>query len=176
MKKPLPMKECYGSYGIDKKCARCTYRASCELYTATGKGIDSRMGLVSFDNTVEEWLAADTAHIPGQEEELPDRRSEMIEALARLFRWIVSLDSYTLGIVTEMVAPENRGKGGVSVAALARARGCSRQAIHEKMVAAVARHPELASLFQTALRRVGHMRSKFRMHAERAAKIQRVNG
>ena len=56
MKKPLPMKECYGSYGIDKKCARCTYRASCELYTATGKGIDSRMGLVSFDNTVEEWL------------------------------------------------------------------------------------------------------------------------
>ena len=151
MKKTLPMKECYGSYGNDKKCARCTYRASCELYTATGKGIDSRMGLVSFDNTVEEWLAADTSHIPGQEEEQPDRRSEMI-------------------------APENCGKGGVNVAALARARGCSRQAIHEKMVTAVARHPELASLFQTALRRVGNMRSKFRMHAERAARIRRVNG
>lgn len=174
-KKPLPMKECYGKYGSEKKCPRCVYKASCRLYSSTGGSVDSRSGLVSFDNTVEEWLAADTSHIPGQEEEQPDLRNEMISALARLFRWIASLDSYTLGIVTEMVSPEKPDGDGVSIAALARRRGCSRQAIHEKMVTAVARHPELASLFQTALRRVGGMRSKFRLRAERAG-MQSVNG
>ena len=160
-------KTCYGSYRNEKKCGRCVYRSSCRFYTSTASSVDSRMGLVSFDNSVDEWLAVDTTNIPGMEKPGPDRRSELISALAVLFRWIMSLDTYTLGIVAEIIAPGNVSSKGVSIADLAALRGWSRQAIHEKMLLAVAAHPELASLFQTVLRRVGSLRSKFRCRAAR---------
>ena len=163
-KKIARTKTCFGRYENERKCGKCIYKSSCRLYSATASSVDSRMGLVSFDNSVDEWLVSDSVHIPGEEEEF-DQNSEMISSLARMFRWIISLDTHTLGIVAEIVAPRKNRIGGVSIASLAELRGCSRQAIHGKMLSAVSMHPELASLFQTVLRRVGSLRSKFRCSA-----------
>lgn len=166
-KKNAAEKTCYGNYGTNRKCARCIYRSSCRFYSSTASSVESRLGLVSFDNTVDEWLAVDSSNIPGSEEPEINQRNEMISALARMFRWIISLDSYTLGLVAEIVVPGKVDASGVSIARLAALRGCSRQAIHGKMLTAVMEHPELASLFQTVLRRVGSLRSKFRCSAAR---------
>lgn len=160
-------KTCYGNYGNNRKCTRCIYRLSCHLYSSTESTVESRLGLVSLDSTVDEWLATDCSNIPGTEEPEINQHNEMISALARMFRWIISLDSYTLGLVAEIVVPGKIDASGVSIARLAALRGCSRQAIHGKMLTAVMEHPELASLFQTVLRRVGSLRSKFRCSAAR---------
>ena len=166
MKKGDPMKECYGSYTRKKSCGRCVYKASCMLYSRTRNAIDRTSGLVSFDNSVDQWYPAPDSFIPGYEEQT-DPRNEMIRAMAKMLRWIMELDGYTLGIVAEIIAPADPGKGGVSVAHLARMRKCSRQAMHEKMVFAVEKFPELATLFQTALRRVGNLKSKFKRCSEK---------
>ena len=127
--------------------------------------------MVSLDNTAGEWIPAPGASLPGECEEVRlSRRDEMIASLAKMLKWIMSLDSYTLGLVAEIIAPSAPCPGGVSIAYLAKKRNCSRQSVHEKMVASVLRFPELSSLFQTALRRVGNLKSKFECCAEKRRK------
>ena len=168
MKKKDINKECFGSFDSLPSCKKCLYRKSCDLYTVTAPGINGRLGMVSLDNTAGEWVAAPESCIPGNSTETAlSRRDEMIAGIARMLKWIMSLDSYTLGLVAEMIAPTTPCSGGVSIAYLAKKRKCSRQSIHEKMVASVLRFPELSSLFQTALRRVGNLKSKFEYCAEK---------
>lgn len=166
MKKGDPMKECYGSYTRKKSCGRCIYKASCMLYSRTRNAIDRTSGLVSFDNSVDQWYPAPENTIPGYEE-TEDQHNEMLRYISRMLKYLMELDSYTLGIVAEIIAPSRPVPGGVNVAYLAKIRNCSRQAMHEKMLYAVARFPELSSLFQTALRRVGNLKSKFKRYAEK---------
>lgn len=166
MKNDNPMKDCYGSYSRRKSCTNCVYKHSCNIYSRSRNAVDRGSGLVSFDNSVDQWYPAPDSFIPGYEEQT-DPRNEMIRAMAKMLRWIMELDGYTLGIVAEIIAPADPGKGGVSVAHLARMRKCSRQAMHEKMVFAVEKFPELATLFQTALRRVGNLKSKFKRCSEK---------
>ena len=166
MKKRDGMKKCYGSFSGNRSCTGCIYRESCSLYTRTGKSVDRTSGLVSFDNSVDQWYPAPEKYIPGCEE-LPDHRTETIRMLSDMLKWIMKLDSYTLGIVAEIIAPSRPLPGGVTVAHLAEHRSCSRQAMHEKMLYAVARFPELGPLFQTALRRVGNLKSKFQRYARK---------
>ena len=171
MKKKEKSKPCYGSFASLPSCKRCLYRKSCELYTRTTPGISGRLGMVSLDNTAGEWIPAPGASLPGECEEVRlSRRDEMIASLAKMLKWIMSLDSYTLGLVAEIIAPSAPCPGGVSIAYLAKKRNCSRQSVHEKMVASVLRFPELSSLFQTALRRVGNLKSKFECCAEKRRK------
>lgn len=165
-KKNDPVKECYGHYAGGRSCARCVYQESCSLYTRTGKSMERNSGLVSFDNTVDCWYPAPEEYIPGFEEQ-SDQRAEMVRAVARMLKWIMELDSYTLGIVAEIIAPADPGSKGVTVAHLAKQRNCSRQAMHDKMLYAVASFPELSSLFQTVLRRVGNLKSKFQRYAQK---------
>ena len=168
MKKKEKNKACYGHFASLPSCKRCPYRKSCELYTRTTPGISGRLGMVSLDNTAGDWIPAPDSCIPGDnKEERLSRRDEMISSLAKMLKWIMSLDSYTLGLVAEMIAPTTPCSGGVSIAYLAKKRNCSRQSVHEKMVASVLRFPELSSLFQTALRRVGSLKSKFEYCAEK---------
>lgn len=163
-KEENPMKECYGTYTRRRSCVNCIYKSSCMLYSRTLNKVDRGSGLVSFDNTVDQWYPAPESTIPGYEEP-EDKHSETVRAVAQMLKWIMSLDSYTLGIVAEIIAPTRPAPGGVSIAHLAKLRNCSRQAMHEKMLYAVARFPELGALFQTALRRVGNLKSKFRRYA-----------
>ena len=167
MKRKEKVQECYGTYSAScENCLKCIYSRSCELYTRTAPGMSSRMRLISFDNSVYQWFPAPETDTPGYEDPA-EPRSEMISALAQMLKWIMSLDSYTLGIVAEMIAPSNAAQGDTKVSYLAEIRGCSRQAIHEKMLLSVKKFPELASLFQTALRRVGNMKSKFECCAQK---------
>ncbi|MBR7139111.1 MAG: hypothetical protein IKD44_06160 [Lentisphaeria bacterium] len=166
MKKPNAMKDCYGSFNTSRSCAKCIYRRSCALYTGTGRAIDRNSGLVSFDNTVDLWYPAPDSCIPGYGEER-DLHSEMVRYLSQMLKWIMKLDSYTLGIVAEIIAPSEALPGGVTVAHLAKLRKCTRQAMHEKMLYAVAQFPELGPLFQTALRRVGNLKSKFQSYSRK---------
>lgn len=162
MKKREENISCYGNFNSRQACKRCVYKLSCEFYTRTTPGINGRLGMVSFDNTVEEWYVDPDSHIPGEEEELPPQfRDEMISALGQMLKWLMSLDGYTLGLVAEMISPTGTDPGGVSMAYLAKLRGCTRQSIHEKMVDSVLRFPELSALFQTALRRMGSLKCKF---------------
>ena len=161
MKKRKDFKSCYGTFSSQTGCKSCIYKSSCEFYTRTTPGINGRLGLVSFDNTVEEWYVDPDMPIPGEEEYPPQLRDEMITAISRMLKWLMSLDGYTLGLVAEMISPTQTGPGGVSIAYLAKLRGCTRQSIHEKMVDSVLRFPELSTLFQTALRRMSTLRCKF---------------
>ncbi len=158
-------KRCYGKFSTEtSRCRNCVYHESCRFYTATGKSVDSLSGLVSFDNTVSEWLA-DEEHVPGCEEpENAAPQHHVLEELATLLRYLLSMDAYTLGIVADIIAPEDAPErtGSVSVGELARHRNCSRQAMHRKLLASVRRYPELASLFQTTLRKLGNAKSRFR--------------
>lgn len=167
MKKGDPLKDCFGSYVRSNSCGRCIYKDSCALYSRTENAIDRGSGLVSFDNTVDRWYPAPEKYIPGHSEELFDPRAEMINMLSRMLKYLMKLDGYTLGIVSEMIAPTETTPGNVNVAYLAKLRKCSRQAMHEKMLYAAARFPELGSLFQTALRRVGNLKSKFRRYSRK---------
>jgi hypothetical protein len=166
MKKNGTMKECFGTFTLSRTCVRCLYRDSCSLYTRTGKSVDRTSGLVSFDNTVDLWYPAPDSCIPGNGEEI-DFHGEMVRRLSQMLKWIMKLDSYTLGIVAELIAPAAPVPGGVTVAHLAKIRNCSRQAMHEKMLYAVAQFPELGPLFQTALRRVGNLKSKFQNYSRK---------
>lgn len=160
MKHKEKVKKCYGSFSRQENCEKCVYRKSCELYTQTAPDMEKRQRLVSFDNSVYQWFPAPETDTPGYEDPA-EPRQEMITALAQMLKWIMSLDSYTLGIVAEIIAPSHTFQGGTNVSYLAEIRGCSRQAMHEKMLTSVKKFPELASLFQTALRRVGNLKSKF---------------
>ena len=161
MKKRNDLKSCYGNFASQAKCRKCLYKSSCEFYTRTTPGINGRLGMVSFDNTVGEWYVDPDIHIPGTEELSPRLRDEMITSLGQMLKWLMSLDGYTLGLVAEMISPTQTDPGGVSIAYLAKLRGCSRQSIHEKMVDSVLKFPELSTLFQTALRRMSTLKCKF---------------
>jgi hypothetical protein len=168
MKKKLETKACYGQFKTIALCQKCIYSGSCEVYTKTTPGLSGRLGMISFDHSVCEWMAAPEQYTPGYEdtEEERSRHDETVTMLAQMLKWIMSLDAYTLELVAEMIAPSKQRSGGVSVAYLAELRGCTRQSIHEKMLYSVRRFPELASLFQTALRRVGGLKSKFKRRQE----------
>ena len=167
-KKRLESKACYGQFKNNAVCRECVYARSCEVYTKTIPGLSGRSGMISFDHSVCEWMAAPPQYTPGYEgeDEERSRRDETIAMMAQMLKWIMSLDGYTLELVSEMIAPSKVSSGGVSVAYLAELRGCTRQSIHEKMLCSVMRFPELASLFQTALRRVGGLKSKFKRRQE----------
>ena len=156
------------------ECGSCEFREACRYCRATEPAMESRSGMVSFEE-VESWMTeiADFDHIPGCEEDVPPaRRSRRnapgsppppeLNGLGELLRFMLSLDDYTLGFLAEVIVPDDSRPGaGRSIADLARLHRCSRQAMHRKALAAVRRHPELAGLFQLTLRKIGRGRASF---------------
>jgi len=151
---------CFGHFSVsEKKCSRCSYQASCRYYGATESVVSRRLKLASYER-VEEWLgdAADYDHIPGEEKEnTPPRLTEM---LGRFFRYLLDLDDYTVGVITEVVAPSDP-KRECSVAALGKVHGCSRQAMHRKILYIIGKHPELSLLFREMMYKLGSARQRF---------------
>ena len=162
------------------ECERCEFLAACRYCRATEPAMESRSGMVSFEE-IEDWLpeVADFDHIPGCEEEesasaerprRKDARGPLpagLDDLGSLLRFLLSLDDYTLGILAEVIVPgDSRPGAGRTIADLARLHRCSRQAMHRKALGAVRRHPELAGLFQLTLRKIGRSRAVFRGSGE----------
>ena len=157
--------ECFGHCRNDGDCRDCDFFASCACLSDGPEPAKQHSGMVSFE-ALDGWseFAADTVP-PGCEREeppeVPPPLPRELGTLAEFCRYIFSLDEYTLGILAEVIMPES-GSGGRTVADLARLHRCSRQAMHRKMLSSVRRHPELAELFQLALRKIGRGRAYFR--------------
>ena len=161
--------KCYGSDGHGKfpVCAACEYYSSCRYYAATAAQVESRSHLASFDE-VQEWLtdAADYDHIPGEQEEISRRQEKscFISMLGRFFRFLLELDDYTIGIICEVISPHDPERKSCSVTALSKLHGCSRQAMHRKILDIIAHRPELALLLKSTMYKLTRSRECFLRH------------
>ncbi len=152
--------KCFGKFVIGSaNCRKCEYLLSCRYYKMTGKKMDAREHIVSFDAAQELCECADFDHIPGNEEPF-DFNREIILALSRFFRYMLELDEYSIGIIAEVVSPENKGVH-CTVPYLSRIHGCSRQAMHRKLMKIIGAHPELAGLFRNTLYKLSDARQSF---------------
>lgn len=160
--------KCFGKFVIGSaNCRKCEYLLSCRYYKMTGKKMDAREHIVSFDAAQELCECADFDHIPGNEEPF-DFNREIILALSRFFRYMLELDEYSIGIIAEVVSPENKGVH-CTVPYLSRIHGCSRQAMHRKILDIIARRPELTSLLKSTMYKLSAGRQLFiRRRSEQA--------
>lgn len=153
--------DCYGNYSYARKdCRVCDCRVSCRYYRCSGKKVDAREHIVSFDHADYLDECMDFINIPGLEPAEPNHRSEMISALSRFFRYLLELDEYTIGIISEVVKASRRGVH-CTVPYLSRVHGCSRQAMHRKLMKIIGAHPELAGLFRDTLYKLSSSRQSF---------------
>ncbi len=152
---------CFGNYGAEKACANCRYRASCKYYTT--HPIDNRrprQECIDYD-AVSAWAlqTADFSDIPGCESEDTDLIG--VDKLAAFFRYLLNLDKYTLEIL-KMFFDDRPGKENIpSVSEIAAVRGCSRQAVHRKILDIIKRNPELSRLFSLTLRHLPRDRRRY---------------
>jgi hypothetical protein len=151
---------CYGKFpNGETPCAKCDYFDSCRYYAATAKSVDCRRHTVSFE--AAQHIIADIpadCRMPGEEDDTPPQ--QLIPALGKFFRYLLELDEYTLGLIRELIAPSYPdGKGSVS--RLAELHGCSRQAVHRKMLSIIGTHPELSALFLLATGKLSAGRKAF---------------
>ena len=166
----VPCPECYGGHDPAlHPCRDCHCRLSCRYYKLSASRMETRKHIVSFDAAQELAECADCDHIPGAEPE-PDRRRDRIGELGRFFRYLLELDSYSLGIIAEVVAPSTPDRR-CTVRHLSRLHGCSRQAMHKKLMKLIGSRPELAGLFRDTLSKLTAARRTFlRRRADHAAK------
>ena len=155
--------ECFGHCRRDADCRDCDLMASCLCISDTEARIEQHSGMASVEE-LDGWAMqlSTPAVLPDAEEDAaaePD--DDDLARLSEFCRFIFSLDDYTLGILAAIIVPGERG-GSCTVSDLARLHGCTRQAMHRKMLASVRRHPELAQLFRVALRKIGRGREFFR--------------
>ena len=87
---------------------------------------------------------------------------EIIAALAHFFRYLLELDDYTLGIIGRMITLWH-DKKVVNVGTLSEEHGCSRQAMHRKILNIIGQHPELSALFSMVLPKLSRSRRCFLM-------------
>ena len=154
-------RECFGHCRGDDDCRDCDLHDSCICISDTESTIDNGFKMVSFE-ALEGWAEPVVENRDEEEEYTPDAAPELT-ALSEFCRYILHLDDYTLGILAEIIAPRS-AKRDICVAELARVHRCSRQAMHRKMLSSVRKHPEIAGVFQIALRKIGRCRSSFLHH------------
>lgn len=160
--------DCYGKYTHHKEnCRQCQYQLSCRYYTGTEKKIRRREHIVSFDAAQELLECADCDHIPGSEP-AENRSPEFVSALSRFFRYMLDLDDYSVGIIAEVVSPSEKAKH-CTIPYLGKVHGCSRQAMHGKVMRLISEHPELAGLFRDTLYKLSGARQSFLRHRAKAA-------
>jgi len=154
---------CFGRNRQTRRCKCCEYQESCRYYAASAKSLKGHSGFVSFEE-LEDWdsLAADTDHIPGVEPpRAPEERFLTVGGLAEFFRYLLSLDDYTLGLVATVVGHAAENGKVCSVRELADLHDCSRQAMTRKIQFVVRRYPALKGLLKLTLRKLGNCRSAF---------------
>lgn len=153
---------CYGKYNSYSACRSCRYRASCQYYTA--HPLDDRRKreeCVNYD-AIASWAesAADTENIPGND--LYEQNDVVtIDKLADFLRYLLNLDKYTLDILKVIFNECNPIKEVPSISEIANVRGCSRQAVHRKILDIIKNNPELSGLFSLTLRHLPHNRRRY---------------
>ena len=157
--------ECFGHCRRDADCRDCDLLASCACISDTEPGIEQHSGMTSVEE-IDGWALqlSTPAVLPDADD--GDAASEPqpgdLTRLSEFCRFIFSLDDYTLGILAAIIVPGDAGARSCTVSDLARLHGCTRQAMHRKMLASVRRHPQLAQLFRVVLRKIGRGREFFR--------------
>ena len=154
--------ECFGHpRSKNTLCIDCQYRQSCNFFAASAKSVDRRSKLTSFEE-IQSWLpeSADFDHIPGNSEET-ELESGLVSMLSRFFRYLISLDDYTVGIICAVINSGNTSASGCTVSELGKLHGCSRQAMHRKILDIIARRPELSSLLQGTMYKLSRGRQRF---------------
>ena len=86
-------------------------------------------------------------------------KEKLIPMLGEFFRYLLSLDEYTLGLICQVVSPA--GSEPVSVKSLSMLRGTSRQAVHRKILTVIGEPPELSQFFMPLIRRISSARRNF---------------
>ena len=161
--------DCYGRPGSRGTfCVNCQYRQSCSFFAATAKSVESRSKLASYEE-LQNWMpeAADFDHIPGECHD-SNPHSGFIAMLGHFFRYLISLDDYTVGIICEVI--NSGGKSNpCTVAELGRLHGCSRQAMHRKILDIIAGKPELSSLLQGTMYKLSRGRQRFMRNSRETA-------
>lgn len=173
-KNPEYNPECFGKIQRSSRhCMKCQYREACIYWGATASTVESRIKLASFEE-IQDWLpeCADYDHIPG-EENSTDINSQLISMLGRFFRFLLELDDYTAGIICEVVKP-SAGSRQCTVSYLGKLHGCSRQAMHRKILDIIARKPELALLLKNTMYKLSRGRQFFIRRREREGAAQEV--
>ena len=162
MKRNDPDTACFGNPDRNsKRCIKCEYRQACSYCAATESSVDSRSKLTCYEE-IQSWLpeCADFDHIPGEfEEDTP--ATDLIPMLSRFFRFLLELDDYTIGIISEIIAPGERSEKRCTISHLGRIHGCSRQAMHRKILDIIARRPELTTLLQSTMYKLSSGRQLF---------------
>lgn len=161
-------KECFGECKRDVDCWNCIYMSSCS-YTTDTKRIDRQhSGLVSVEE-IEGWVDLLPAQEPSPDESGEPSAPEQSDVpssfdlapMMEFCHFLFSLDDYTLGILSELMCARDPRMNKQVVSSLAHIHGCSRQAMHRKMLASVRRHPELAAVFRMVLQKVRRSRQNF---------------
>lgn len=143
--------KCYGEFRKDSAaCRGCPYGASCEFYALTKN--PGRMGEeVSYEMAN---FLVECAYIPDE-----DTEENLVTLLSDFFSYLVRLDDYSLGILLQVIYPGTEKPQTVTT--LAEKRGCSRQAMHNKILDLIAKKPELAFLFRSVLYKLPAARWSF---------------
>lgn len=172
MKKDHKEFDCFGNPDHHSaRCRKCRYRNSCNYYAATESTVNSRTHLTSFE-AIQSWLpdCADFEHIPGCEPDENDSAA-LIPMLGQFFRFLLELDDYTTGIICELISPADRTKK-CTVSHLGRLHGCSRQAMHRKILDIIAARPELTSLLKSTMYKLSSGRQRFMRYRSEHAVAQ----
>ena len=143
---------CYGKYQAAARCRDCLYEGSCKYYTSSAPGLDRGFKFTSVE-CLGDWSGrlADPAPGPDCQEDDGEEKIGLGE-LAAFLRYLMELDTYTLEILREIIAPSS-GKP-CTVADLGRLHGISRQAMHRKIFRTIRRHPELGKMLRSTLSRM----------------------
>ena len=168
--------ECFGHCRRDADCRECDLMASCACISDTEAHIEQHSGMTSVEE-LEGWalqlstpaVLPDADEDDAAEDSVAEPLPGDLRRLSEFCRFIFSLDDYTLGILAAIIVPGDSGAANCTVSDLARLHGCSRQAMHRKMLASVRRHPELAQTFRVALRKIGRGRAVFRNRETQSA-------
>jgi hypothetical protein len=158
--------ECFGKFTHgNPACKTCSYVLACRYSKRSGGKLDRREHIVSFEAAANLADSADYQHIPGMEEDAgeSDRHEEMISRMSQLLHYLLELDAYSLAIIAEVIKPAEPGVH-CTVPYLSRRQGCSRQAMHRKIMKIIGAHPELAGLFSSTLYKLSEARQNFLRH------------
>lgn len=165
--------ECFGKIQELDRCAACQYMESCRYLSGhTDGAVNARM-----PRTVSVEAAGDRVEFVRDFDDSGDsrdsrggrRRGFGWEDMRRVMQWLLSMDDFTLDILSRLA-----GGGIDSASDLARAMGVRRQAVHRKLVDMCAEHPELCDMLRGYLpkcrriaehRRSGRNRQHFRRRA-----------
>ena len=152
-----------------ERCLKCEYRQACSYCAATENSVNSRSKLVCYEE-IHSWLpeCADFTHIPGNATD-DCQYTDLIPMLSRFFRFLLELDDYTVGIICEIISPADRSVKRCTVSHLGKMHGCSRQAMHRKILDVIASRPELTALLKSTMYKLSSGRQRFMRNRSKQA-------